>query len=146
MSALAEAAPPSAAPHHKPVEADPAHELLHFVDERGDVIGTQPRSVTHTLGLLHKAGEGVVVCVAQPGLQQHDQGGAGAESVTLGGCEAPTWRSRHRNNAACRLLLLLAAHTVYVFVFDPRGRLLIQRRSADKKIGANQVCAHFSAP
>jgi hypothetical protein len=38
---------------------------------------------------------------------------------------------------------------VYVFVFDTKGRLLIQKRSADKKIGPNQwdlsVAEHLSA-
>jgi isopentenyldiphosphate isomerase len=38
---------------------------------------------------------------------------------------------------------------VYVFVFDTKGRLLIQRRSADKKIGPSQwdlsAAEHLSA-
>jgi isopentenyldiphosphate isomerase len=41
-----------------------------------------------------------------------------------------------------------AAGAVYVFVFDKKGRLLIQRRSPNKKIGQGQwdlsVAEHLS--
>lgn len=39
-----------------PTEADPALEEFDIVDAQGNVIGREPRSKAHQLGLLHKAG------------------------------------------------------------------------------------------
>lgn len=62
------------------------------------------------------------------------------------------WRTVETGNWVASWLLscpLEPVAAVYVFVFDSKGRLLIQKRSANKKIGPNQwdlsVAEHLSA-
>jgi isopentenyldiphosphate isomerase len=102
----------------RPHDADPEEEVFDIVNEDGEVVGQDARARCHKLGLLHRAGQ-----------------------------DTQPWQPC-ATGAIGLLRRSFAVPAVYVFVFDTKGRLLIQRRSSDKKIGPGQwdlsVAEHLS--